>query len=189
MRQQELTYPPTSPKLNSSNCQLDNSIWSQFLQPSPSSTINILGVSLIKNLNWKLHLFPLAKSTSSRLFCNVSTNFFRSFQMLSIYKSLIFILCHTVPSLDIYFFLFLWLHAFNPPEHEFLLTYPYAIQNHYARVSQHLDPFIPFTGKFWRSFSFSYLLFFFKNGISRHLPIQIWPLLATLVYIHRNNTS
>ena len=36
-------------------------------QLSPSSTLNILGLSLTQNLNWKLHILSLTKSASSRL--------------------------------------------------------------------------------------------------------------------------
>ncbi|XP_050710739.1 uncharacterized protein LOC126995293 [Eriocheir sinensis] len=59
-------------------------------QLSPSSTLNILGLSLTQNLNWKLHISSLTKSASSRLgvlYC--LRQFFFPAQLLSIYRGLV----------------------------------------------------------------------------------------------------
>ncbi len=57
---------------------------------SPSSTLNILGLSSTQNPNWKLHISSLTKSTSSRLgvlYC--LRQFFSSAQLLYIYRGLV----------------------------------------------------------------------------------------------------
>ncbi|XP_050717656.1 uncharacterized protein LOC126999291 [Eriocheir sinensis] len=59
-------------------------------QLSPSSTLNILSLSLTQNLNWKLHILSLTKSASSRLgvlYC--LRQFFSPAQLLSIYKGIV----------------------------------------------------------------------------------------------------
>ena len=59
-------------------------------QLSPSSTLNILGLSFTKNLNWKFHISTLAKSASMKLgvLCRLR-QFFSSSQMLTLYRGLI----------------------------------------------------------------------------------------------------
>ena len=59
-------------------------------QLSPSSTLNILGLSLTQNLNWKLHISSLTKSASSRLGVLYRLRqFFSPAQLLSIYRGLV----------------------------------------------------------------------------------------------------
>ena len=59
-------------------------------QLSPSSTLNILGLSFTKNLNWKLHISSLAKSASMKLGVLWRLRqFFSPPQLLSLYRGLI----------------------------------------------------------------------------------------------------
>ncbi len=59
-------------------------------QLSPSYTINILGLSLSKDLNWKLHISFLAKSASSELGVLYRLKHYISpSQLLTVYKGLV----------------------------------------------------------------------------------------------------
>ncbi len=59
-------------------------------QLSPSSTINILGLSLSKDLNWELHISSLAKSASSKLGVLYRfKHYFSPSQLLTVYKGLV----------------------------------------------------------------------------------------------------
>ena len=59
-------------------------------QLSPSSTLNILGLSFTKNLNWKLHISSLAKSASMKLGVLWRLRqFFSPHQLLTLYRGLI----------------------------------------------------------------------------------------------------
>ena len=59
-------------------------------QLSPSSTLNILGLSFTKNLNWKFHISSLAKTASMKLgvLCRLR-QFFSPYQLLTLYRGLI----------------------------------------------------------------------------------------------------
>ena len=59
-------------------------------QLSPSSTLNILGLSFTKNLNWKFHITSLAKTASMKLgvLCRLR-QFFSPYQLLTLYRGLI----------------------------------------------------------------------------------------------------
>ena len=59
-------------------------------QLSPSSTLNILGLSFTKNLNWKTHISSLAKTASMKLgvLCRLH-QFFSPYQLLTLYRGLI----------------------------------------------------------------------------------------------------
>ncbi len=60
------------------------------IQLSPSSTINILGLSLSKDLNWKLHISSLAKSASLKLGVLYRLkHYFSPTQLLTVYKGLV----------------------------------------------------------------------------------------------------
>merc|ERR1712035_254448 len=57
---------------------------------SPSSTLNILGLSFTKTLNWKFHISSLAKSASSKLGVLYRLKkFFSPSQLLTVYKGLV----------------------------------------------------------------------------------------------------
>ncbi len=59
-------------------------------QLSPSSTLNILGLSLTQNLNWKLHISFLTKSASWKLFVLYRLRqFLFPAQLISIYRGLV----------------------------------------------------------------------------------------------------
>ncbi len=59
-------------------------------QLSPSSIINILGLSFSHNLNWKSHIFSITKSVSSRLGVLYHLqHFFPLQQKLTVYKGLV----------------------------------------------------------------------------------------------------
>merc|ERR1711980_11675 len=59
-------------------------------QLSPSSTLDILGLSFTKTLNWKFHISSLAKSASSKLGVLHRLNqFFSPSQMLVMYRGLV----------------------------------------------------------------------------------------------------
>ena len=59
-------------------------------QLSPSSTLNILGLSLTPSLNWKFHISSLTKSASTRLGVLYRLRqFFSPTQLLTIYKGLV----------------------------------------------------------------------------------------------------
>ncbi len=59
-------------------------------QLSPSSTLNILGLSFTQNLNWKLHISSLTKSASSKLGVLYRVRQFLSpAQLISIYRSIV----------------------------------------------------------------------------------------------------
>ena len=59
-------------------------------QLSPSSTLNILGVSFTQSLNWKFHISSLAKTASMKLgVLNRLRQFFSPQQLLSVYKGLV----------------------------------------------------------------------------------------------------
>ena len=59
-------------------------------QLSPSSTLNILGLSFAKNLNWKFPISSLAKTASMNLgvLCRLR-QFFSPYQLLTLYRGLI----------------------------------------------------------------------------------------------------
>ena len=56
----------------------------------PSSTLNFLGISFIKTLNWKSHISSLAKSASKKLgvLCRLQ-QYFSPYQLLTLYTGLI----------------------------------------------------------------------------------------------------
>ena len=57
---------------------------------SPSSTLNILGLSLTNTLNWKTHISSLAKSASKKLGVLYRFHqFFFSYQLLILYRSIL----------------------------------------------------------------------------------------------------
>ncbi|MPC90986.1 hypothetical protein E2C01_085994 [Portunus trituberculatus] len=57
-------------------------------QLSPSSTLNILGLSFTHNLDWKLYISPLAKTASTKLgVLRRLRQFFSLLQLLTLYKS------------------------------------------------------------------------------------------------------
>ncbi len=59
-------------------------------QLSPSSTLNILGLSFTQNLNWKLHISSLTKSASSKLgILYRHRQFLSPAQLMSIYRGLV----------------------------------------------------------------------------------------------------
>ena len=59
-------------------------------QLSPSHTLDILGLSFTKNLNWKLHISSLARSASSKLgVLHRLRQFFSPTQTLALYKGLV----------------------------------------------------------------------------------------------------
>ena len=148
---------------------------------SPSSTLNILGLSFTKILNWKSHIPSLSKSAALYHL----HKFFSSYQLLILYMGLIrpcmeyvshvwdgFMhteLLNMVQSKDFCLIdssplilcwkvasLAIFYHYFHANCSSELAncmprSHPYSVHLPYARVNQHLHTFFPSTGKLWNS--------------------------------------